>query len=121
MVFFPLTSVPLMEILLQDTIIIFTTFIGFEMSLPATMVYLGRCRSSDMGSTNEVEDTECSILTMDPMVSLVLTTAPTDTHDSTNNLLHCIDPGLVNPDMYYLPKNSYSDYSCHWDINYHKH
>ena len=41
---------------------------------------------------------------MEPMFSPIITNAPIDTHDLTKNLLHCVDPDRVNPDMDYFPK-----------------
>ena len=39
-------------------------------------------------------------------------------HDFTKNLLLCIDPGRINPNMDFFPEKSYSDNSGHWVSNY---
>ena len=58
---------------------------------------------------------------MGPTVSTVLTNAPTDEHDLTKKLIHCVDTNSVYPDMYYLTKNVYYDDSGQWGITYHEH
>ena len=82
---------------------------------------LGSCSSDDMNSPYETEAPECSILTMEPTVSPVPTTAPTDIHDLTKNRLRCVDPDSVDPDMDYFPEKAYSDDSGQWEITYHGH
>ena len=51
---------------------------------------LVRCNSDYMDSYYGMEDPKCSILTMDPAVSMVLTTVTTYTHDLTKNLLRFV-------------------------------
>ena len=48
---------------------------------------LGRFIGGDMDSPYETVDPDFSIITVEPTVSLVLTTAPKDAHDFTNDLL----------------------------------
>ena len=55
---------------------------------------------NDIDSTYETEAPECSITTMEPTVSQVITTSPTDNHDLNKNLY----PDSEDPDMGYFPE-----------------
>ena len=65
---------------------------------------LVRFNSDDMSPLYEAGDPECSNITMKTVVSPFLTTTPTYTHDFNKNVLHCIYPDNVNPDMDYFSK-----------------
>ena len=67
-----------------------------------------------------MDSTECTIITTESTVSMVLTNAPKYTHDFTNNIILCVYTYIVSSDMDYLPKNIHSDDPWKWEINYHE-
>ena len=77
------------------------------------------CSSYDMNSLNDTMAPECSIITMENIVSRVIASVPTDTYNLTNNILHCIDTYIFKFDVDYLPQNLYSYYDGQWGITYH--
>ena len=52
---------------------------------------LGEWSCDDMGYFYDKEALKCIIITMNYMVSMVLTNAPKDIHDLTKNAHHCTD------------------------------
>ena len=60
--------------------------------------------SRNIDYTYETEDPGCSILTMQYIVSPVVTNASAYTHNLIKNLLFCVDTDIVNPDMCFLQK-----------------
>ena len=100
-------SAPFLEIILQMKMIILTIFNGFTM-------YSLRLWETCKGVSGMIWILHIRRRLLNYKflsVSLVLNTEPKDTHDSTNNLKFCLYPYSVKPDMDYLSKKVYSDYS----------
>ena len=79
---------------------------------------LGSFRSDDMDYSYDNEAPECKIITMKSMVFMVLTTAPTDTHDFTNNPYHCIDTDNIKPGMDYFLEKAHYENSAKYVMTY---
>ena len=56
---------------------------------------LCRCISDDIDYSYVKEDPECTVITMESMYYMVLTTAYTDTYSLSNNLPQCLDPDNI--------------------------
>ena len=54
-----------------------------------------RCSSDDIDYSYVKEDPECTVITMESMYYMVLTTAYTDTYSLSNNLPQCLDPDNI--------------------------
>ena len=65
---------------------------------------LSRCISGDMDYSYDKEDPECKIINMESMVYMVITNAPTDTHDLSKNPPQCVDPDNIKSGVYYFFK-----------------
>ena len=92
------------------------------------MGYLGRRSSDNMDYYYKKEASEWKNITMESMVSMVLTNATTDTHDLTKNTPHCVYPDNINPGMDYFLKQAHYDnyrkcvitYNGHYKVINHK-
>ena len=58
---------------------------------------------------------------MEYMASVVLTTAPTDTHYLTKNPPHFVDPNNIKPGMNYFLKKAHYDNSKKGVVTYNGH
>ena len=65
---------------------------------------LSRCISGDMDYSYDKKDPECKIINMESMVSMVITNAPTDTHDLSKNPPQYVDPDNIKSGVYYFFK-----------------
>ena len=74
-----------------------------------------------MDYSYDKEDPECKIITMESIVSMVLTTASTDTQDLTNNPSHCVDPHNIKPGAYYFFEKAHCENYGKWVITYNAH
>ena len=74
--------------------------------------------SDDIDYYYDKEDTECKIITMESMVSMVLATTPSDTHDLTKNQPHCVDPNNIKPGMDYFLGKAHYDNTGKWIITF---
>ena len=82
---------------------------------------LGRFSSDDMDYSHDKEALDCKIITMESMVSMVLTSAPTNNHGLTNNPPHCVDTNNNKAGMDYFLKKEHSGNDGKWGITYNVH
>ena len=83
--FFPLTYIPLSEIMFKVKMVLFNNFIGFVVNFIRQWETWEVSAVGDMDYSYDKKAPGCKIFTMEYIVYMFLTNSPTDTHHLTNN------------------------------------